>query len=367
MSTTADRYREKFNILKERNLIGNKRLKTENEEYKQLIQITKVNICDDAEYVQDLDTNFSRISDIMAILMNSLKKYNAPNNDVRGWAKLIGAFDEKTASEKVNFRSQDEEYISQLEIILDEIQMSTDDFEKLYKMKNESNVEFHDQNHKMSKVSDDLDIDKYLSTEATQLQKDQEVERILSAFKLNPFDLLDLSPYCTEKDIKNAYRRKSLLIHPDKTSHPKAQEAFSLLKKAKITLINEQKLKPNDSIINTPEFNLQIKQKTKEILIEQELRRRKLLKRDLEAQGLAAQKAEQVEKERKRKAEEDKLWEETREQRVNNWRDFQTKKNSSNSSGSSAKKKKKSGNEFKPPKVLAEDPTKPYIKRPTNS
>ncbi|CAG8477556.1 10704_t:CDS:2 [Funneliformis caledonium] len=234
-------------------------------------------------------------------------------------------------------------------------------------------------------MSDDLDIDKYLSTEATQLQKDQEVERILSAFKLNPFDLLDLSPYCTEKDIKNAYRRKSLLIHPDKTSHPKAQEAFSLLKKAetdlsneksrqflltivdeaKITLINEQKLKPNDSIINTPGFNLQIKQKTKEILIEQELRRRKLLKRDLEAQGLAAQKAEQVEKERKRKAEEDKLWEETREQRVNNWRDFQTKK--SNSSGSSAKKKKKLGNEFKPPKVLAEDPAKPYIKRHTNS
>ena len=89
-----------------------------------------------------------------------------------------------------------------------------------------------------------------------------------------------------------------------------------------------------------------------------------MLKRELEAQGLAAQKAEQVEKERKRKAEEDKLWEETREQRVNNWRDFQTKKNSSNSS---ARKKKKVGNEFKPPKVLAEDPTKPYIKRPTSS
>jgi len=222
-------------------------------------------------------------------------------------------------------------------------------------------------------MSDDLDIDKYLATEATQLQKDQEVERILSAFKLNPFDILDLHPDCTEKDIKNSYRKKSLLIHPDKTNHPRAQEAFSLLKKAetelsneksrqfllaiieeaKITLTNEQKIKPD---------SLQIKQKTKEILIEQELRRRKSLKRELEAQGLAAQKAEQIEKERKRKAEEDKLWEETREQRVNNWRDFQTKKNSN----SSAKKKKKLGGEFKPPKVLAEDPTKPYIKRPTN-
>ena len=87
-------------------------------------------------------------------------------------------------------------------------------------------------------------------------------------------------------------------------------------------MINELKSKPDP---------LQIKQKIKEILIEQELRRRKSLKRELEAQGLAAQKAEQIEKERKRKAEEDKLWEETREQRVNNWRDFQTKKNSNNS------------------------------------
>ncbi|RIB11469.1 hypothetical protein C2G38_2020322 [Gigaspora rosea] len=234
-------------------------------------------------------------------------------------------------------------------------------------------------------MSEDLDIDKYLATEATQLQKDQEVERILSAFKLNPFDVLDLAPDCTEKDIKNAYRKKSLLIHPDKTKHPRAQEAFSLLKKAetelsneksrqllltifeeaKITLIADQKLKLTDPFINTTEFKLQIKQKTKDILIEQELRRRKLLKRELEAQGLAAQKAEQVEKEKKRKAEEEKLWEETREQRVNNWRDFQTKKGTSSQGGT--KKKRKFGSEFKPPKVLAEDPSKPYIKRPTNT
>jgi DnaJ family protein C protein 8 len=142
------------------------------------------------------------------------------------------------------------------------------------------------------------------------------------------------------------------------------QFLLTIVEEAKVALINEQKLKLNGSIINTPDFNSQIKQKIKEILIEQELRRRKSLKRELEAQGLAAQKAEQIEKERKRKAEEDKLWEETREQRVNNWRDFQTKKNS-NSSG--ARKKKKLGSEFKPPKVLAEDPTKPYIKRPTSS
>ncbi|CAG8502551.1 2089_t:CDS:2 [Racocetra fulgida] len=205
-------------------------------------------------------------------------------------------------------------------------------------------------------MSEDLDIDKYLATEATQLQKDQEVERILSAFKLNPFDILDLAPDCTEKDIKNAYRKKSLLIHPDKTKHPKAQEAFALLKKAetelsneksrqllltiieeaKITLITDQKLKSTDPFINTPEFNLQIKQKTKDILIEQELRRRKLLKRELEAQGLAAQKAEQ---------------------------------NKELIIGEIFKQKKviHLKVELKKGKILAEDPSKPYIKRPTNN
>ncbi|CAG8619839.1 3410_t:CDS:2 [Acaulospora colombiana] len=197
-------------------------------------------------------------------------------------------------------------------------------------------------------MSEDLDIDKYLATEASQLQKDQEVERILTAFKLNPFDILDLAPDCTEKDIKNAYRKKSLLIHPDKTKHPKAQEAFALLKKAEMELSNEK----------SRQFLLAIVEEAKH-----ELRRRKSLKRELEAQGLAAKKAEQIEKEKKRKAEEEKLWEETREQRVNNWRDFQTKKGG----GSNSKKKKKLGGEFKPPKVLAEDPSKPYIKRPTTN
>ncbi|CAG8436028.1 744_t:CDS:2 [Ambispora gerdemannii] len=236
-------------------------------------------------------------------------------------------------------------------------------------------------------MSEELDIEKYLATEATQLQKDQEVERILSAFKLNPFDVLEIEPEnCSEKEIKNTYRKKSLLIHPDKTKHPRAQEAFALLKKAETELSNEksrafllaiiqearatlctdQKLKSDDPVLQTREFRLKIKQKTKDILIEHELRKRKLIKREMEAQGLAAQKAEAAEKERKRKAEEDKLWEETREQRVNKWRDFQGKKGGGGAAGSSKKKKKTVG-EFRPPKVLAEDPSKPYIKRPTNS
>lgn len=66
--------------------------------------------------------------------------------------EVIGAFDVKAASGKVNFRSQDEEYISQLKITLDEVQMSIYDFEKLYKMKNESNVEFQDQENTLAEA-----------------------------------------------------------------------------------------------------------------------------------------------------------------------------------------------------------------------
>ena len=55
---------------------------------------------------------------------------------------------------RLNFRSQDEEYISQLKIILDEVHMSTYDFEKLYKMKSESNVEFRDQTNTLAEASE---------------------------------------------------------------------------------------------------------------------------------------------------------------------------------------------------------------------
>ncbi|CAG8525257.1 uncharacterized protein OCT59_013683 [Rhizophagus irregularis] len=68
---------------------------------------------------------------------------------LRDW---IRKFFIQAASGKVNFRSQDEEYISQLKITLDEVQMSIYDFEKLYKMKNESNVEFQDQENTLAEA-----------------------------------------------------------------------------------------------------------------------------------------------------------------------------------------------------------------------
>lgn len=40
----------------------------------------------------------------------------------------------------------------------------------------------------------------------------------------SPYDVLDLKPNATDNEIKKQYRKKSLLIHPDKFKHPKGIE-----------------------------------------------------------------------------------------------------------------------------------------------
>ncbi|CEG84126.1 hypothetical protein RMATCC62417_17973 [Rhizopus microsporus] len=68
-----------------------------------------------------------------------------------------------------------------------------------------------------------------------------------------------------------------------------------------------------------------------------ELRKRRQLKKEMEAEGAEKKKAEEAALDRKRKAEDDKKWEESRDTRVNSWRDFQKK------GGRKVKKLRKSG------------------------
>jgi hypothetical protein len=49
---------------------------------------------------------------------------------------------------------------------------------------------------------------------------------ILWAFKLNPFEKLNLRFDATVEEIRKQYRKVSLLVHPDKCSHPQAAAAF---------------------------------------------------------------------------------------------------------------------------------------------
>ncbi|KAF8349053.1 hypothetical protein F5887DRAFT_1242835 [Amanita rubescens] len=195
----------------------------------------------------------------------------------------------------------------------------------------------------------DDDLEKLLSREASAFQREVEVDRILKAFKLNP---------ATAEEVKKKYKQISLFIHPDKCPHPKAPEAFDLLKKAESELSDKAKRDELDAVINQarilvlkalslptttldsdpqlrgidPPFRVRMRAQSKELLIEEEVRRRKAVKMNLANEGLEAKKKDEEIAAKKRKAEDDKVWEETREQRVGSWRNF---------SNQNSKKKKK--------------------------
>ncbi|KEF53000.1 DnaJ like subfamily C member 8 [Exophiala aquamarina CBS 119918] len=206
----------------------------------------------------------------------------------------------------------------------------------------------------MANESDALDA---LEKEAKEYDKDAEIDRILKAFRLDAYAVLDLQPGVPESDIKIVYRKKSLLIHPDKTKNPQAPEAFDRLKKAQLVLLDEKQRQHLDECIadarqllirahkytvdseelKTEEFKVEWRKKTIEVLVEAEARRRRQMKAKMQEEGREKAKEDAEFDERKRKREHEKKWEETREQRIGSWRDFQkgVKK------GEEQKKKKK--------------------------
>merc|ERR1711937_302611 len=67
-----------------------------------------------------------------------------------------------------------------------------------------------------------------------------EVTRVLKAFKLNPYEKLNLRFDCTLDDVKKRFRKLSLLIHPDKSNHPRANQAFKCIQDALSEILDEQ-------------------------------------------------------------------------------------------------------------------------------
>jgi len=63
-------------------------------------------------------------------------------------------------------------------------------------------------------------------SEVKQVDRENEVVRIIWAFKLNPYEQLNLRFDASEEEIRKQYRKLSLLVHPDKCSHPQARQAF---------------------------------------------------------------------------------------------------------------------------------------------
>ncbi|TKX19717.1 DnaJ domain-containing protein 13 [Elsinoe australis] len=184
-----------------------------------------------------------------------------------------------------------------------------------------------------------------LEKDGKEFDKDAEIERILKAFRLNGYAVLDLNPGIPESQIKKVYRTKSLLIHPDKTSNPKAPDAFDRLAKAqqqlmdekqrekldesiadaRMLLIRERKLTVDSEEVKDPddEFIQAWRAKTVQVLMDDERRRQRQMKAQMQEEGRAKRQEDEELEARKRKREYEVNWEKSREGRIDSWRDFQ--------------------------------------------
>jgi DnaJ-class molecular chaperone len=68
------------------------------------------------------------------------------------------------------------------------------------------------------------------------------------------YDILGVQKSATEDEIKKAYRKKSLKVHPDKNKCPEAQDAFKRLSQAYMCLSDENKRKSYDMFGNEEDF-----------------------------------------------------------------------------------------------------------------
>lgn len=55
------------------------------------------------------------------------------------------------------------------------------------------------------------------------------------------YEILELATSCTDAEVKKAYRKLSLLTHPDKNGHENADEAFKMVARAFSVLGDKEK------------------------------------------------------------------------------------------------------------------------------
>lgn len=105
----------------------------------------------------------------------------------------------------------------------------------------------------------------------------------------------------------------------DDTTRERVDSAIAT---ARSLLINERKWTVNSPELQTPEFLDDWRAKTREVLIEDELARRRKCAIQMAEEGRIRQEEEARDNERKLKREADKHWENTRDDRVGDWRKF---------------------------------------------
>lgn len=223
------------------------------------------------------------------------------------------------------------------------------------------------------------------------VDRDNEVVRILRAFKLNPFEQLGVNFNATPDEIRRAYRKLSLLVHPDKCQHEYAKSAFEVVNSANKQLADDNIRRELVHVLNlarddvrkarakaikndaahrlaivlhpdgesgvalqwegTPEFHAAWKDMSRDLLAKAAFRRQKLTLRLKEEEARIEEEEDQTRKWLKANREDHKNWEGNRAKRIGNWREFEKKK----------PKKAKSG--IKPPKLKEEDEDRTFVQR----
>lgn len=175
------------------------------------------------------------------------------------------------------------------------------------------------------------------------------VKTILSS--KNPYDVFDARVDDSLEDIEKKYKKISLQIHPDKCKHPQAIDAFNALRDALNMLREPDQKEKREAFakvmvearekVRTLWHSAGKHRKTKEDERAFDKECKKMTQKILQEREAAAKHAEEVKLANEKRTKEEKikqqlsnqkevefeeLWEETRDDRVESWRNFQQQK-----------------------------------------
>jgi DnaJ family protein C protein 8 len=195
------------------------------------------------------------------------------------------------------------------------------------------------------------------------MTSEKQIERLVRPgskyFNLNPFEVLAVSYDADLDEVKKAFRKLSILVHPDKNGdNPRARDAFSAVNHAYKSLqdqgtfdfckqiIKEARRRVEDEIrekkrkqkapaagansninLDDPTYiDNQVRLMTFKLFAEVEQKKNRMEELDAAERKRKREKELEEMERAKLEAELKKKWEEQREQRVNTWRNFQKKK-----------------------------------------
>ncbi|RDX68824.1 hypothetical protein CR513_52146, partial [Mucuna pruriens] len=101
------------------------------------------------------------------------------------------------------------------------------------------------------------------SESANEAERFEEVTRIMEVEADSPYDVLGVNHNMSSDNVKKRYWKISLLVHPDKCSHPQAHQAFIKLNKAFKELQDPEKRKAMDEKIKLKQEQEQFKAELK--------------------------------------------------------------------------------------------------------